>query len=77
MSTTLGSFEEFWAASGPFFDRLKHSRQTNKSDEEMPTTAVHHDRILFMVEVLAETVVKQAEKIESLERRLERLEGTA
>jgi len=97
MSTTLGSFEEFWAASGPFFERIKRVPQIasdekvvashtamlrireiqEATDRQMQATDAHLDRLASMIATLSESVVRQAQEIESHERRLERLEGTA
>lgn len=97
MSTTFGSFEEFWAASRPFFERIKNNEglqlnaqaagndqhlaanaaQIAQTGEQMRATDARLDRLASMISTLAGTVAKQAEGIESHERRLERLEGTA
>ena len=97
MSTTFGSFEEFWAASRPFFERIKNNEgiqlnsqvaandqqiaanaaQIAQVGEQMRATDARLDRLASMVATLAGTVAKQAEEIESHERRLGRLEGHA
>ncbi len=97
MSTTFGSFEEFWAASRPFFERITNKEGPQRSaqvagndqqiaanaeqiaqlGEQMLATDARLDRIASMVATAAGTVAKQSEQIESHERRLERLEGTA
>jgi uncharacterized protein (DUF3084 family) len=85
MSTTFGSFEEFWAAMGRLYDQtLKHealiaenAAQIAQLGEQTQGTDARLDRLASMIATLAGTVAKQAEEIESHERRLERLEGTA
>ncbi|MFZ0792509.1 MAG: hypothetical protein WAM65_01985 [Candidatus Korobacteraceae bacterium] len=92
MSTTFGSFEEFWTAMGRLYDRqLKHDEQIAKNaldiarlreaqevtNQQMQATDARLDRVMSMIATLAGTVAKQAEEVESHERRLERLEGTA
>ena len=99
MSTTFGSFEDFWAAMSRLYDRqLKHDEQiaelgvkigqlrdaqelTNQQivqlNQQMQATDARLDRTFTMIATLAGAVAKQAEEIESHERRLERLEGTA
>jgi ABC-type transporter Mla subunit MlaD len=83
MGTTFGSFEEFWAAMGRLYDQqLKQDQQIagNAShiaqlSQQMQATDGRLDRIASMVATLAGTVAKQAEEIESHERRLGRLES--
>ncbi len=103
MSTTFGSFEEFWAAMGRLYDQtLKHealiaenaakhealiaanaaqiaenNTQIMHLWEQMRGTDARLDRLASMIATLAGTVAKQAEAIESHERRLGRLEGRA
>ncbi len=85
MSTTFGSFEEFWAAMGRLYDQtLKHEALIAENavhiaqlGERMQATDARLDRLASMIATLAGTVAKQAEEIESHERRLGRLEGTA
>ena len=97
MSTTFGSFEEFWAASRPFFEPIKNNEglqrkaqvagndqqiaanaaQIAQTGEQMRATDARLDRLASMIATLAGTVAKQAEEVESHERRLGRLEGTA
>lgn len=85
MSTTFGNFEDFWAAMNRLYlQQLKHDEQIAhlreaqaKTDEQMQATDTRLDRLASMIATLAGTVAKQAEEIESHERRLERLEGTA
>ena len=92
MSTTFGNFDEFWAAMARLYDQsLKHDeliaanteaitrlRESQQATErQMRETDARLDRIASMVATVAGAVAKQAEEIESHERRLERLEGTA
>jgi len=92
VSTTFGSFEEFWAALGRLYEQqLKHDEQIAKNaidiarlrdaqeqtNQQMQATDTRLDRLASMIATLAGTVAKQAEEVESHERRLERLEGTA
>jgi uncharacterized protein (DUF3084 family) len=96
MSTTFGSFEEFWAAMGRLYDQtLKHealiaenaakhealiaanAAQIALVGEQMQATDARLDRLASMITTLAGSVVKMSEDIQSHERRLERLEGTA
>jgi len=90
MSTTFGSFEEFWAAMGRLYDQtLKHEaliaenaagiarlRESQEAtDRQMQATDARLDRLASMIATLSESVVRQAQQIESHERRLERMEG--
>ena len=83
MSTTFGSFEEFWAALGRLYDlHLKHDQQIAQNaaqiaqvSEQMRATDARLDRLASMIATLSESVVKQAQEIESHERRLGRMEG--
>lgn len=83
MSTTFGSFEEFWAALGRLYDQqLKQDQQIAANaahiaqlGEQMQATDARLDRLASMIATLAGTVTKQSEQIESHERRLGRLEG--
>lgn len=77
---------------GRLYDRqLKHDEQIAKNaldiarlreaqevtNQQMQATDARLDRVMSMIATLAGTVAKQAEEVESHERRLERLEGTA
>jgi len=83
MSTTFGSFDEFWAAMARLYDQqLKHDAQIAQlreaqelTNQQMQATDARLDRIASMVATVAQTVARQAEEIDSHERRLERLEG--
>ncbi len=96
MSTTFGSFDEFWAAMSRLYDQtLKHealiaenaakhealiaanAAQIAQVGEQMKATDARLDRIASMVATVAGAVAKQAEEIESHERRLGRMEGNA
>lgn len=94
MDTTSGSFDEFWATSRPFFERIRRDPQIANShanaahhaaiarareaqesiNQQMRATDAHLDRVASMVATAAATVAKQAEEIESYERRLGHLE---
>ena len=100
MTTTFGSFEEFWASSRPFFERLERNERNapvagndeqiaknagdiarlseaqEATNRQMRGTDARLDRLASMIATLSESVVRQAQ-VESHERRLERLEGTA
>jgi len=83
MSTTFGSFDEFWAAMARLDDQqLKHDAQIAQlreaqelTNQQMQATDARLDRIASMVATVAQTVARQAEEIDSHERRLERLKG--
>jgi uncharacterized protein (DUF3084 family) len=85
MSTTFGSFDQFWAALGRLYDQqLKQDQQIAANaaqiaqlGEQMQATDARLDRLASMITTLAGSVVKMSEDIQSHERRLERLEGTA
>lgn len=90
MSTTFGSFEEFWAAMARLYDQtLKHEeliaqnaagiarlREAQEAtNRQMQVTDARLDRLASMIATLSESVVRQAQEIESHERRLGRMEG--
>lgn len=83
--STFGSFEEFWAALGRLYDQqLKHDQQIAQNaaqiaqiSQQMQATDARFDRLISIVETLADKIDKQADQIASHERRLDRLEGTA
>jgi len=90
MSTTFGSFDEFWAAMSRLYDQtLKHDeliaanaaaiaqlREVQEAtNRQMQGTDARLDRLASMIATLSESVVRQAREIESHERRLERMEG--
>ena len=83
MSTTFGSFDEFWAAMARLYDQqLKHDAQIAQlreaqelTNQQMQQTDARLDRLASMIATLAGTVAKQSEEIDSHERRLGRLEG--
>jgi len=85
MSTTFGSFEEFWAALGRHYDQqLKQDQQIAANaaqiaqlSEQMQATDARLDRLASMVTTVAGAVAKLSDDIEAHERRLGRLEGTA
>jgi len=82
MSTTFGSFDEFWAAMARLYDQqLKHDAQVAQlreaqelTNQQMQQTDARLDRLASMIATLAGTVAKQSDEIGSHERRLERLE---
>ncbi len=55
--------------------RLREAQEV--TNQQMQATDARLDRVMSMIATLAGTVAKQAEEVESHERRLERLEGTA
>jgi len=90
MATTFGSFDEFSAAMARLYDQtLKHEEliaqngaaiaRLNEAQEatnqQMQGTDARLDRLASMIATLSEPVVRQAQEIESHERRLERMEG--
>jgi uncharacterized protein (DUF3084 family) len=83
--SSFGSFEDFWAAMARLYDQtLKHEElisenaaQIARLNQQMQQTDARLDRLVSTVATLAGTVAKQAEEIESHERRLGRLEGPA
>ena len=85
MSTTFGSFDEFWAAMARLYDQqFKHDAQIAQlreaqelTNQQMQQTDARLDRLASMIATLAGTVAKQSEEIDSHERRLGRLEGHA
>ena len=90
MGTTFGSFDEFSAAMARLYDQtLKHEEliaqnsaqiaqnavQIAQISQQMKVTDGRLDRLASMIATLSESVVRQAQEIESHERRLERMEG--
>lgn len=90
MSTTFGSFDQFWAAMARLYDQtLKHDEliaanaaaigrlheAQEATNQQMQGTDARLDRLASMIATLSESVVRQAQEIESHERRLGRLEG--
>lgn len=90
MGTTFGSFDEFWAATARLYDqtlkhealiaenaagiaRLRDAQET--TNQQMQATDARLDRLASMIATLSESVVRQAQEIESHERRLGRMEG--
>ena len=81
--STIGSFDEFWAAMGRLYDQqLKHDAQVAQlreaqelTNQQMQQTDARLDRLVSTVATLAGTVARMSENIESHERRLGRLEG--
>ena len=81
--STIGSFDEFWAAMGRLYDQqLKHDAQIAQlreaqelTNQQMQQTDARLDRLVSTVATLAGTVARMSENIESHERRLGRLEG--
>ena len=69
MGTTFGSFEEFWAASSLFFDRLKRNAQIARNDGERAKDAA---RIAHLRE--AQEVTNQ--QLQATDARLDRLVST-
>ena len=88
--STFGSFDEFWPAMARLYDQtLKHDeliaanaaaitrlREAQEAtNRQMQGTDSRLDRLASMIATLSESVVKQAQEIESHERRLGRMEG--
>jgi chromosome segregation ATPase len=90
VSTTFGSFDEFGAAMARLYDQtLKHEEliaqntaqiaqnaaQIAQVTQQMQVTDARLDRLASMIATLSESVVRQAQQIESHERRLGHMEG--
>ena len=83
MSTTFGSLDEFGSAMARLYDQaLKHDQQIAENaaqlaqvSQQMRATDARLDPLASMIASLSESVVRQAQEIESHERRLQRMEG--
>jgi chromosome segregation ATPase len=66
MSTTFGSFEEFWAASKPFFERIKND---NEKLQRNPHVSGNDQQIAAN----AAQIAQLGEQMQATDARLDRL----